>query len=137
MQRLRLLLATRPGAMAWLVACVLAMRMLVPGGYMPVAADDGIVLRLCAGATPTPAAPHAAMAGMHHDGGDPQREMPTESAMPCAFAGLGFAAIDLPAPALATVAVAYALPAATRMVLPRPNAAQLRWRPPLRAPPTA
>jgi len=135
MQRLRLLLADRPGAMAWLVACVLAMRVLIPGGYMPVATDGGIVLGLCPGVAMTAPSSHAA--GMHHDRGEEHRKAPEGASMPCAFAGAGLAAPDWPAPSLDTVALAFAPPVAARVVLPRPVTSPTRWRPPLRAPPSA
>ncbi len=97
-------LRSRPGggrtiALA-LLACALALRLLVPSGWMPVVDATGLHLTLCSGSGPLEApAPHPAMAGMahhhhdHHDHGGPDH--------PCAFAGLGLALAEPLLPAIA------------------------------------
>lgn len=132
MQRLRLCLARRPGAVAWLVACVLAVRMLVPAGYMPAAGANGVVLALCPGAAP--AVQVAAIHGGHRDD-RPHDPASPGAAMPCAFAGTGTAAFDVPVVGIVLLAIALAASTGVRVVLPRPAALLSRWRPPLRAPP--
>lgn len=97
--------ARRPGgpARAWLglvLALALALKLLVPQGWMP---GPGGRLILCPSAGPT-----TAMTGMHH-GGD---KAPAHGAdHPCAFAGLGLAAAP-PPPLAAIVAPATHVPPA-------------------------
>jgi len=131
MQRLRLLLVRRPGAIAWLVACVLAVRLLVPAGYMPAMGAHGVALSLCPGTMPVAHAP-----AMHHGGGgEPgERSAPT-AAMPCAFAGAGTAVLDVPVVAVVLLAIVPASVSGMRIVAPRSARPSARWRPPLRAPP--
>ena len=85
-----------------LLACALAVRLLIPAGWMPVVDATGLHLTLCSGSGPIelPAAHHA-MAGMahhhhHHDQGMPDH--------PCAFAGLGLALAEPVLPAIALIA---------------------------------
>ena len=85
-----------------LLACALALRLLIPAGWMPVVDATGLHLTLCSGSGPIelPAAHHA-MAGMahhhhHHDQGMPDH--------PCAFAGLGLALAEPVLPAIALIA---------------------------------
>ncbi len=103
-------LRSRPGrprtiALA-VLACALALRLLIPAGWMPVADAQGLHLVLCSGSGPLelPVAPHA-MAGMAHHHGHGQHDhhhqgMPDH---PCAFAGLGLALTDPVLPAIAPV----------------------------------
>jgi len=108
-------LRSRPGrprtiALA-ILACALALRLLIPAGWMPIADAQGMHLVLCSGSGPLePATSHAmpAMMGMHH-GGHAQHDhhhhgMPDH---PCAFAGLGLAMAEpvLPLLALAPIAL--------------------------------
>ncbi len=107
-------LRSRPGrprtiALA-LLACALALRLLVPAGWMPVADAQGLHLVLCSGSGPLEMpSPHVlpAMAGMHqagHTGHDHHHQgMPDH---PCAFAGLGLALAEPVLPMLAPVAIA-------------------------------
>jgi len=84
-----------------LLACALALRLLVPAGWMPVVDAQGLHLTLCSGSGPLEApVAHHAMAGMahhqhhqHHDQGMPDH--------PCAFAGLGLALAEPMLPVLA------------------------------------
>lgn len=115
MHALRRLSAARRGLLFALFAVALAVRALVPGGWMVAAGADGSArLVLCSGIGPigTPAqaaadrAMAAAMPGMaHHDDAPP-----THADHPCAFAGLGLpsdvASFDLPVPPRRIVALA-------------------------------
>ena len=71
------------------VACALALRLLVPQGWMPVADGHGFRLTLCSGSGPMemPTASMPGMAGHHDDSGHGQ----PAAEHPCAFANLGLA----------------------------------------------
>ncbi|MGN6123620.1 MAG: hypothetical protein ACTHOJ_11770 [Sphingomonas oligoaromativorans] len=83
-----------------LLACALALRLLIPAGWMPVADAQGLHLVLCSGSGPMEMPSAHAMAGMkgmdHHGHHDPS--MPDH---PCAFAGLGLALAEPLLPQLA------------------------------------
>jgi hypothetical protein len=110
--------ATGPRAVALaLLACALALRFLVPAGWMPVSDAYGLHLAPCSGTGPmTPAtmpamAMHHVMAGMdHHAPGGQDQPAPDHA---CPFAGLGLALAEpaLPAVALPPAVEATLLPA--------------------------
>lgn len=84
----------RGGALALLLVCALALRLLVPAGWMPVADAHGLHLTLCPGAGPImPATPHV-MAGMTHPGSAPHHDQASPDHA-CPFAGLSLA-LDRP-----------------------------------------
>jgi len=117
-------------AAAALIALALAMRMAVPGGLMPRADHDRIVVALCSGS----GAAHVTI-DVGKDRGDPSHDGQAET--PCAFAGLGSPSLAGGAdPILLTVAVAFAMLLAARAVVPL-VAVPLRLRPPLRGPPVS
>ena len=137
MTALRALFRLHPALAAVLVAAALAMKILVPNGYMPVTGAAGITLQLCPGSAESAQAP-AAMA--HHMMTAPasghREHMPASKAeMPCAFAGLAapvLAAVDA---VLLAVAIAFVAAVAIRGVARSAPRAVPRLRPPLRAPP--
>lgn len=125
MTSLRRLLANSPRLALWLVAAVLAVRLLVPAGYM-VSPTRPLALVACPGVTPVAHHGHAG-APAHHQAPD----------QPCAFAAL---AAPLAVAAATVLASMTLLVAATPAPRPRAVAAPRappRWRPPLRAPPLA
>ncbi|MBY9061315.1 hypothetical protein K7957_00010 [Sphingomonas yunnanensis] len=131
MTRLRHLIERRPVAVAWLLLIAMALRLIVPAGFMPAGAARGLTLVACPewGAVPTMAAHHAAHERTGH--GEPHRH--TEP--PCAFAGLGLptlAAGDFSPLAPRIDAVALAATAHGRALR---LAAADRLRPPAQAPP--
>ncbi|WP_375420758.1 hypothetical protein [uncultured Sphingomonas sp.] len=136
MSTLRALFRLHPALAALLVAAALAMKMLVPNGYMPVNGADGITLQLCPGAAVSAPAP---MAMAHHamtaPVDDHSEHMPASKAeLPCAFAGLAapvLAAVDA---VLLAVALAFMAAVMRGTHRPAPRSTS-RLRPPLRAPP--
>lgn len=134
MASLRTLAAAHRGVLALLLACALAARLLIPGGFMPQVTSGALALILCPDVVPAQAVT-TAMPGMHHDtgtgdGGEARADMP------CAFAGLGAPALgsaDAPLPAAAVLFafLVVVLLGAARV----PPAPPPRLRPPLRAPP--
>lgn len=131
MTGLRVLLTARRGWFALLVACALAVRLMVPVGFMPAVEGGRLTLTSCSGAAPAAATP--AMAGMHHEAPDGRDRGKPE--MPCAFAGPGLATADAIDPVLLATAILFAFVFAVRAVALALPAAPVRWRPPLRAPP--
>ena len=121
MTALRQLLRTRPRLLAWLVLCALAVKLLVPAGYMPDVADGRMAIVDCPGMTA--GHPHGAPADRGATG------------QPCVFAALA-----APVAAIAGAPIAAVMLVAVALLAWRPGEAAIpraspRWRPPLRAPP--
>ncbi len=131
MTALRQLIHTRPAPAAWLVALAMLLKLLVPAGYMPVAAGGGVRLEICTGmGVAAPAM--ATMPGMAHHGDQEHPSGKAES--PCGFGGLS--APDLFALPFLVAAIA---PTAIDRPPPAPAASAVRppagLRPPPRGPP--
>ncbi|MBB3695510.1 hypothetical protein [Sphingomonas sp. BK580] len=131
MARLRYLIARRPTALAWLLLLALALRLVVPAGFMPDTSARAVTLVACPewGAGPAVSGHHAA-----HDRADHGRSH-RHAEPPCAFAGLG-------SPTLAAGDAAPLTPpadAVARAATPLGRALGLlateRLRPPAHAPP--
>ncbi|VXD02574.1 conserved hypothetical protein [Sphingomonas sp. T1] len=136
MTPLRRLLRDHPALAAWLVVVALAMKILVPGGFMPVVANGVLTIQLCAGAGPvsaaTPVPVHAAMPGMTHD---PDKTQHAGREMPCAFSGLTTAGLAAADPVLLALAIAFVVATVFRAATPVVARAPEFLRPPLRGPP--
>ena len=141
MALIRTLLARRHLAMLICVAA-LAIKLLVPGGYM-VSSDQGrISISICSGVTtgtmtmtmPGMTMPAMSMAGMA--GHDQQQEQHGQIEMPCAFAGLShhqaLGAID---PVLLVAAIAFVMASGIAPAPRRMPALVDHLRPPSRGPP--
>ena len=140
----RLILCHR--ALAVLICVVaLAVKLLVPAGYMIGDAGGRTVMILCPGAA-MPAAvtaatatatatamDHGAMAT--HAAGEDAGKAHGMAEPPCAFAGLAAPALAAADPLLLAIAIAYGLAVALRPVRVAPRAAAPHLRPPLRGPP--
>ena len=125
---------------ALLVALALALRLLVPAGYMPMIAQGSVVLAICDGAGPvtiTAPAARTPMAGMHHHSGTPAdaAPVPSKPASACAFADLSTPAMASVDAVLLVAAIAYAVALAIRRVVPLRVREHGHLRPPLRGPP--
>lgn len=126
MSELRRYLRSRPWLAALVIAAALALRVLVPAGFMPTVADGRVTLTLCSGVAP---APMVRMPGMmHHEGGD-------RAQSPCAFADLALPMSGGADPVLLVAALAFVMAVAVRRVVPLAPRAFARLRPPLRGPP--
>ena len=112
-----------------IVALALAVRALVPTGYMASASPTGLTVELCsgvAGKTITIALP----------GQDNHREQGKAHAdAPCAFSALGQASVAATDPIQIVLAVAFILLVGLRALPVPPLAGPTRLRPPLRGPP--
>ena len=131
MHRLRAFVAGHRGWFVLLATCALAVRLIVPAGFMPVA---GAGMQFCSGTMPAAAMPDMAHGGSdHHDGGKSEGR----AEMPCGFAVAGLAALGAADPVLLLAALAFAFLLAVMAVAPVPSLSRVRLRPPLRAPPAA
>ncbi|MEH3103167.1 MAG: DUF2946 family protein [Sphingomonas phyllosphaerae] len=119
-------LRASPRLLVALAALALLVRLLVPAGFMPQVAHGQVTIVACPGMATASTAHHHGHDAPVHDGFE----------RPCAFA-----AVAAPATLLAIVLL-LVLPLAAvvrRLLSPETRLAPrsaLRWRPPLRAPPT-
>jgi hypothetical protein len=126
---------------AWLVAFALAVRLLVPAGYMPMAGKAG--LEICAGQTADMPA-MASMSGMGAmDHATPMKGMTHGKAMPgdhdhdCGFGAAIGGAADLPTLILPAMLAPVALPVAfVRQWVVRPGLGLAAPPPPKTGPPS-
>lgn len=117
-----------------MLAAALLLRILVPAGFMPMAATDGtITIRICSGTQDGPTTMEMPIPGLPAGHGDHQK--PVRAEMPCAFAGLAMPMLSGADPLLLALAIAFAIALASRIVQPVPPARALYLRPPLRGPP--
>jgi hypothetical protein len=114
---------------AWLVAFALAVRLLVPAGYMPMAGQAG--LEICAGQT----ADMPAMVSMH--GMEHGKAIPGDHDHDCGFGAAVGGAANLPVLILPALLAPVALPAVfVRQMLVRPGLGLAAPPPPKTGPPT-
>ena len=126
---------------AWLVAFALAVRLLVPAGFMPMARKAG--LEICAGQNADMPA-MASMPGMnmmHHaapmQGMDHGQAMPGDHDHDCGFAAAIGGAADLPTLILPAMLAPVALPVAfVRQMIMRPGLGLAAPPPPKTGPPS-
>lgn len=132
MRHLRCFVFCRPAVAALLLAMALAVRAIVPAGFMPVSTTTGIEIAVCSGQGPmqivigTDGIPRPAD---HHPANDTSAH--------CPFAATGLALLSPISPELLLAALLFALvlalaPAAVPRIIDT-----ARRRPPLRAPPLA
>jgi hypothetical protein len=118
---------------AWLVAAALAMKLLVPAGYMPMLSSGSITLELCSGYEP----PKMAMAMPGMPGKQGHEDKQGKMDMPCPFAGLTMPGL-VGADAILLIAAISFIMALGFPATPLPPLRRItHLRPPLRGPPTA
>jgi hypothetical protein len=118
-------LTSRQQLFAVLAVLALFVRLLVPAGFMPQVAGGQVAIVACPGVVAS--APHGhGHDAPGHDGFE----------RPCAFAAVAAAATIMAVAMLLALPLAPRVPRAVRPVAARRVHAALRWRPPLRAPPT-
>lgn len=128
----RLLLDHRTLAL-WLAALALAVRLLVPAGFMVGSVDGRPVLQLCSGYGPV--APMAMAHGGHHGSGDHRESDHPATDMPCPYAGLAQAATTPVDPVLLVLAIAFAMALGVRATRWPALRDRAHLRPPMRGPP--
>ncbi len=134
MASIRHLLKVHPRLLALLLLVALAVKVLVPSGYM-IAPDTKIfTVQICTGmgmmekTIEIPVDQGSPDTGKHHGSDD-------ASTKPCSFAGFAQLGLNIIDPVLLTIALAFILLAGLQLQsVPEPRAV-LRLRPPLRGPP--
>ncbi|MET3473525.1 hypothetical protein ABIC78_004077 [Novosphingobium sp. 1529] len=119
--------------MTTLICCaVLALRLLVPSGYMVEAGGSRITISICNGVA---SAPMSVSLPLKHDGGTQDSPQHSEHAMPCPYGSLAHAALPAADPIqLAQLLVFILAVAWLGLALPA-RSAPTYIRPPLRGPP--
>ncbi|WP_200922178.1 hypothetical protein [Sphingomonas sp. Leaf23] len=145
MSRFRRLFLTHNALAALVIVVALAMKAVVPAGFMPMLVEGRVVIALCSGFGPVPpvmAAP--AMAGMDHGaamGAEHGGHAPKDGGQhdnkpqPCAFSGLSAPSLGGADPVVLAIAIAFVLALGVRVVVALPVRRAVRLRPPLRGPP--
>lgn len=133
MTALRRLFAVSPGIAVAILALALAMKLLVPAGFMPTVADGRIVVSICSGTGPM--AMVADMPGMAHDAPADMPKQDEGAGAPCAYAGLMTPSLASVDPLMLAIALLAAKTLASRRIAPPLPPARPRLRPPLRGPP--
>lgn len=119
-----------PQLAALLVAAALALRVLVPGGYMPAVDHGVIVVKICTGSPDGPRSMLWAVPGLEHE------QQPGDVAQgKCAYADLAQAMTGGTDPILLAAALAFVLALALVVAAAVPPRLVDRLRPPLRGPP--
>jgi len=114
-----------------MVAVALLVRAVVPTGYMIMPNDGTIMVSICSGQGPQMVALDVGKgAGEHGDHQDSKK-----ADHPCAFSGLGMAAMGGADIVLLSAAIAYVLTLGFLAIFAPPRPTIARLRPPLRAPP--
>ncbi|TFI59648.1 hypothetical protein E2493_03865 [Sphingomonas parva] len=115
--------------LVWLLGLAIALRVLVPAGWMPVFGAHGVRLELCGGRAPQPALelPHhdgQAVSAHAGHGGDKGKDPPPPD-QPCAFAAVAapWLGADLPLPLAPPALALAAISPATFVALGRGLAA--------------
>ncbi|MGU3315586.1 DUF2946 family protein [Sphingomonas sp. M6A6_1c] len=130
----RLLLDHRTLAL-WLAALALAVRLLVPAGFMVGSVDGRPVLQLCSGYGPVAPMAMAMAHGGHHGSGDHRESDHPATDMPCPYAGLAQAATAPVDPVLLVLAIAFAMALGVRATRWPALRDRAHLRPPMRGPP--
>ena len=134
MQRFRSILLASPRLAALILVAALALRVLVPAGFMPSVDGAGPAIMMCSGAGPV-AAPAAFQREMAARGMIGHAGEEGEAPRGCAFADLALPMLGGADPALLVAALLFAVAAALFHRATLPTCASPRLRPPLRAPP--
>ena len=130
MRSLRLLIQRYPQLAAIVVVVALALRVLLPAGYMPMQDHGRIVVTICNGSPDGPGTMVMAISGLKH------KQQPADSAHgKCAYANLPQVMTGGVDPVLLPVALAFVLALALTLALTLPPRPTARLRPPLRGPP--
>lgn len=133
MQPLRRLILDNRAFTSALMALVLAMKLLVPGGFMPTFSNGQIVITLCSGTETMKTV--MTMPGMEH--GKPSDSQHGKVEQPCAFSGLSAPSMGAIDPVLLALAVVFIMSVALRPVVRGTAVARQFLRPPLRGPPAS
>jgi hypothetical protein len=125
---LRRLILSRPRIAAALIALALAMKLVVPAGFMPVAGPGTMIVLVCTQMGPQRVAIEVPGAPSQPDDAD-------RADQPCVFAGLGQALLPGADPVQIAAALAFILAIGFAAIVLRPLRRERHAWPPLRGPP--
>ena len=128
---------TRKHVRLWLALMLLALavKALLPAGFMVSATGERfLTVTICADASGTPKQMQIAIQGKDDIGGDHSKA--ADKGQPCAFSGLGHAALGGFDPVLMAAAIAFVLLAGFAPLRPPALRDAAFLRPPLRGPPS-
>ncbi|VXC86093.1 hypothetical protein [Sphingomonas sp. AX6] len=128
MGTLRTFITSHSASIALLLACVLALKLLIPTGYMP--APGQLAIQLCTGEDVRTVL--IDRDGQRIPDGQPHQ---ASAAMPCAYAGLVAPLLSATPPALLVVAILFMLATGIRLASVPTRQRAVPPRPPGRAPP--
>lgn len=132
MHDLRRLLLSHRAIAGLVIALALAMKVLMPAGFMPTMTDGRMVVSVCSGTGSTTMV--VTIPGMKHGDGEPRGDGKPEA--PCAFAGLSMPSLAAADPLVLALAILFVMATGLRPITVLRVAAPQFLRPPLRAPPT-
>jgi hypothetical protein len=131
---LRCILLRYPALAGAVLAIALALKLLIPAGFMPVTASDGtITVQICSGMQSGPVTMQMTIPGLPAGHGDQQKS--DKADMPCAFSGLAMSMVSAVDPLLLTLAIAFIIALASRAPAILTPKRRAFLRPPLRGPP--
>ena len=131
MNRIRHLFKSRPALAIWLFAFALAMKALVPAGYMLAPSSKFLTVAVCSGTNMAPVSIEVPMAPKAPATGD--SDMAGKGV--CPFSTLGHAGLSATDPVLLAAAILFILALGFLPVPPGLRATPPYLRPPLRGPP--
>ena len=131
MDRIRQYFKTPPSGAVLLSALALAMKVLVPAGYMLAPSSKFLTVLVCSGTNMDPVTIKVPMAPTAPDTGDSD----TAGKEVCSFSGLGLAGLAATDPVLLAAAILFILALGFLPVQPALQAITAYLRPPLRGPP--
>ena len=127
---LRRLVLNNPALASFVLALALAMKLVVPAGFMPTVDDGHIVISICTGTGPMKMVMAVPGKAPGEDGGHHEK-----AEQPCAFAGLSLPSLAAADPALLAAAILFVMVLGLRPIIPIARTAAPYLRPPLRGPP--
>lgn len=135
MPHIRSLFGLHPSLAAMIFFAALAMKLLVPAGYMISSASKTITVQLCTGMDePQTATIEIPMDPASSDGSQHDNKS-DDKAKPCAFGGSGQPALSNVDPVQIVLALAFIILTGLRLEIFLGHSAKQRLRPPLRGPP--
>lgn len=131
MDRIRQYFRARRSVAFLLIAFALAMKLLVPAGYMLAPSSKFLTVLVCSGTNMDPVTIKVPMAPTAPDTGDSDKAGNDV----CSFSGLGLASLAAADPVLLAAAILFILAMGILPVRPALQAIPAYLRPPLRGPP--
>ncbi|QHL89649.1 hypothetical protein GVO57_00955 [Sphingomonas changnyeongensis] len=134
MTRLRALILGHKAVAIAMIAVALAVKALIPAGFMPSRAGQAFMIELCWDGANDPGPVRIALP-MKGDAGDPAVQADMKAKSGCLFTGLAMAATAGVDALLLAIAIAYVMALGLRPVAPVLRRHGPGLRPPLRGPP--